>query len=788
MTQPPDPNPKPQWIDQLADILVKVIRPGGVTGGTLGAVWFGFIESDAPKAVASAAIGLSLSYGAKLLQPIHKGTERRLEQLGEAADRGIGRMGEAVTAKITAVEDRYFEAQAADCEIYSTEGMGKISGIFTPMLEQVFIPLELDRSTLPPGYCNTPPHRRENLQAYDPTQLEALATIDIWKLLEQAKRDPIYSQIAVLAWGGYGKTTLLRHIAYTLGKNQQPKRVPRFIPVLLLLRKYRDLLTQDNPSDIPNLPTLIEQHHIPNLPGATALRMPTNWAQDMLKRGDVVVMLDGLDEVPKLKRPLIARWLNVQLRAYKQSVFILTSRPKAYTEQDASDRLDFNSLLWVRNFNLQQGKEFVQKWYWCQEYYHYGKTDTPAVRKVAADAAADLWEQIETRQELADLAKNPLLLNMIAMFHRSDPGAELPKRRVELYQKMCGMQLKDRPRARSLETLLVDSEPQIILQMLALEMMQQKEERVELDTLLERLTRYLADQEETVTATEFLTQVEQISELLVQREPEEFEFAHLSFQEFLAAKEVVRLKQERLLYEHLHEDWWKSVTLLYIAQVKQPSGLIRAALDRGAKDLAYACWQETNKRIDADLQTDLEQDRKELNALQEAAAAVQTSRYQQLEDLLKNQQWREADKETYRLMITTVGKEDGQWFDRADLENFPCEDLRTLDQLWVKYSNGKWGFSVQKQIWQECGSPMSYNDEWEKFGDRVGWRKDNDWVDYNNLTYDLQKSLFGEFPCVWRRWVGRRGGWMYSVAQRLLDCSWMSSLAQRLTHCSTRQS
>ena len=139
-------------------------------------------------------------------------------------------------------------------------------------------------------------------------------------------------------------------------------------------------------------------------------------------------------------------------------------------------------------------------------------------------------------------------------------------------------------------------------------------------------------------------------------------------------------------------------------------------------------------------------------------------------------------------MITTVGKEDGQWFDRADLENFPCEDLRTLDQLWVKYSSGKWGFSVQKQIWQECGSPMSYNDEWEKFGDRVGWRKDNDWVDYNNLTYDLQKSLFGEFPCVWRRWVGRRGGWMYSVAQRLLDCSWMSSLAQRLTHCSTRQS
>ena len=142
------------------------------------------------------------------------------------------------------------------------------------------------------------------------------------------------------------------------------------------------------------------------------------------------------------------------------------------------------------------------------------------------------------------------------------------------------------------------------------------------------------------------------------------------------------------------------------------------------------------------------------------------SRYTQLEDLLKNQQWREADKETYRLMITTVGKEDWQWFDRADLENFPCEDLRTLDQLWVKYSNGKWGFSVQKQIWQECGSPMEYNEDWKKFCGRVGWRKDNGWVNYSNLTFDLQRSLRGEFPSYGREEGGFRGVMFYSLLSR----------------------
>jgi hypothetical protein len=127
-------------------------------------------------------------------------------------------------------------------------------------------------------------------------------------------------------------------------------------------------------------------------------------------------------------------------------------------------------------------------------------------------------------------------------------------------------------------------------------------------------------------------------------------------------------------------------------------------------------------------------------------------KYDKLLNYLASASWREADEETYQLMITTVGKEVGQWFDRADLENFPCADLRTLDQLWVNYSktkycpNGKWGFSVQKQIWQECGSPMEYNDDWEKFGDRVGWRKDGDWVYYDDLSFDLQKSENGALP------------------------------------------
>jgi hypothetical protein len=151
-------------------------------------------------------------------------------------------------------------------------------------------------------------------------------------------------------------------------------------------------------------------------------------------------------------------------------------------------------------------------------------------------------------------------------------------------------------------------------------------------------------------------------------------------------------------------------------------------------------WRETPRRTNLSATEEAE-----LRALGDS---VRSAKYRQLEELLQAKQWRDADQETYRLMITTVGKEEGQWFEPEDLSNFPCEDLRALDGLWVRYSpNGKWGFSVQKRIWQECGSPGPYDKkteaQWEQFGDRVGWRKDGNWLQYENFA--LRST--GELPC-----------------------------------------
>jgi GUN4-like/NACHT domain len=647
--------------DKIADIAVKVFMAGGIAGGGLGAFWSLFKDSDVPKAISSAAIGLGISYAAKMLQPIHKGNERRLENTGKALDKAIDNAANQFITKASGFEDRYLECQMYECQAVRSEGVAQYDGIFAPLLEEVFVPLALGTGAIASGF------QFQNGE-FDPT-----TDLNVWYFLARAEKETTFKQLAILAWGGYGKTTLLKHIAYIYAAKKQQYGVPRRIPVLLAFRKYRELLSQEAP---PSLPVLVAQYHIPSLPEGADVVVPENWAQEILRDGKAIVMLDGFDEIPKAQRPAVARWVLAQMQRYRKSIFIVTARPKAYKEQDAGDRLTLDTQLWVQDFKAKQRKDFVARWYLCQERYTHGGRNTPDVQQVAQQKAAELLMQIESRQELKDLAKNPLLLNMITTFHRRFPSAELPRQRVDLYKEICLLQLRDRPGARKLETVLTQCNAQIILQCLALYMMQQRLERVDRSTLLQLLNRFLTEQRETVLPADFLEQAVQISELLVEREPDEFEFSHLSFQEYLAASHIAQQNQESLLYDHLAEEWWKPTILLYTAQTN-PTSLIREMMRQDLEDLAFACLQETTKRLDAGLTT-------ELNELKSLKQTVQTSRYQKLEEYLKKGQWEEADKETYRLMITTVGKEEGQWFEAEELLNFPCEELKAIDGLWVK--------------------------------------------------------------------------------------------------------
>jgi GUN4-like len=128
--------------------------------------------------------------------------------------------------------------------------------------------------------------------------------------------------------------------------------------------------------------------------------------------------------------------------------------------------------------------------------------------------------------------------------------------------------------------------------------------------------------------------------------------------------------------------------------------------------------------------------------------------YTRLEDSLKEGRWEVAEGATYRLMMTILGKSEMAIITSPDMANFPCDHLRAIDHLWLDHSNEKFGFSVQHRIWLECGSPMEYGDQWENFGDRIGWRSlvENQWLCCFEMENNLVIAPLGERPGVLSPW------------------------------------
>lgn len=142
----------------------------------------------------------------------------------------------------------------------------------------------------------------------------------------------------------------------------------------------------------------------------------------------------------------------------------------------------------------------------------------------------------------------------------------------------------------------------------------------------------------------------------------------------------------------------------------------------------------------------------QLNALPDDLRSERNIDYKPLRDLLKAKKWQEADQETYRIMLRTANQESEEdWLNRESIYNFPCADLRTIDQLWVKYSQGHFGFSVQKQIWLKCGGTLDGEAE-RKLGDALAWREKGEWK--FNMVYNLSTSVLAHLPSgTWMEWV-----------------------------------
>lgn len=153
--------------------------------------------------------------------------------------------------------------------------------------------------------------------------------------------------------------------------------------------------------------------------------------------------------------------------------------------------------------------------------------------------------------------------------------------------------------------------------------------------------------------------------------------------------------------------------------------------------------------------------------------------YTKLRDLLAAGKWKEADQETGKVMCQAAGRISEGWLKVEDIDDFPCEDLRTINQLWLHYSNGKFSFSVQKEIYENLGGTKEYNQEvWEKFCDRVGWRSWGNWKNYSSLVFDLENAPYAHLPIVFSGF-----SWSDKFSLLRMQKEGFSSLVQRLVTC-----
>ncbi len=102
--------------------------------------------------------------------------------------------------------------------------------------------------------------------------------------------------------------------------------------------------------------------------------------------------------------------------------------------------------------------------------------------------------------------------------------------------------------------------------------------------------------------------------------------------------------------------------------------------------------------------------------------------YTQLQNLLANQDFEEADRLTLQKMCELAGDEavKRKWLYFTEVENFPITDLQTINQLWVVHSEGKFGFSVQREMW------LGLRKNWDNLWVKIGWKNGNNWTRYPN--------------------------------------------------------
>lgn len=481
---------------------------------------------------------------------------------------GDGQVERVLIAYLRWVGNAYDKAR-----LYGLENAPVARPAAVQRLSAVFLPVTLRR--------HWPPTRREVEQAL--TGLSGLDALVAWHNLTQSSERAgsvvafddllgLSDRLAIVGAAGTGKSTILAYLAAVLANPgltgataslDRPENEP-LIPVLVPLRYYRDYLEriQQSPgwslSD-PRAGTLAGF-----IPWYLRRRNPTlEMSEDFFDRilagGGCLLMIDGLDEIAsREQRGQVRQEVeNLVHDIYPGNRMIVTAREAGYRDEAVFGedflRLDVQP--------MDEEQIFILVENWCEHLFPENVAENrdklvQSIRQINA---------LRNERNLPPLVSTPLMTTMVIGVQWGE--TELPRERARLYEACVraiiqAQYIPDDPARQELINWGGPWEAQRgWLSELALAM--HKGGRGSAAIREERVRAVLASLLKDDELDAFLKAVRYRGGVYEER-AEFFQFVHLTFQEFLAARLLAKQRKagRAAIKKHILDSWWREVLLL----------------------------------------------------------------------------------------------------------------------------------------------------------------------------------------------------------------------------------
>jgi hypothetical protein len=350
---------------------------------------------------------------------------------------------------------------------------------------------------------------------------------------------------------GSGKSTFLEWLQLKIASAEQEFVLAGEQAIPLLLR-VRQLDTDHLPADSGMIEKATASRDFANL-------MPPTWLHRQMSAGRVLFLLDGLDEAdPGVRDKRILPWLIGICSLYPNCQFVVSSRPVGY-QTGALRALGFSEAE-LLDFTEPQVLEYAR--HWCTAIRLARNEAIEEARREGSLEGDGIVAGFEGQPYIESLARNPLMLSAICLVNYFERG-QLPKDRAVLYRLCVEGLVHNWDQRRGIVSEFSFEEKLRVTRELALEMQVDDQAEYEEDRVREVFARVLENKER---ATTLLEHIRYRSGLLLERRPGIFAYAHLTFQEYLAARAIhegnrAKIEIEQLIREHADPRWQEVIAL-----------------------------------------------------------------------------------------------------------------------------------------------------------------------------------------------------------------------------------